>query len=98
MKNIFLAVFLLFLGWKGYTAYQERKLALASDQEMGEYIAPDEEEASASDQSPFTCDGRTRCSQMHSCAEATYFIQNCPGTEMDGDRDGVPCEKQWCNR
>jgi endonuclease YncB( thermonuclease family) len=42
------------------------------------------------------CDGRTRCSQMTSCAEATWFLKNCPGVEMDGNRDGVPCEKQWC--
>jgi hypothetical protein len=34
---------------------------------------------------------------MTSCAEATYFIENCPNTEMDGDNDGEPCEKQWCN-
>nr|WP_321466405.1 thermonuclease family protein [uncultured Desulfobulbus sp.] len=46
--------------------------------------------------SGFRCDGRTYCSQMTSCAEATWFIQNCPGTKMDGDNDGVPCEKQWC--
>lgn len=46
--------------------------------------------------SPFQCDGRTRCPQMHSCAEATYFIQHCPGTQMDGDGDGLPCEDQWC--
>jgi hypothetical protein len=44
----------------------------------------------------FRCDGRTYCSQMTSCAEATFFIRNCPGTKMDGDRNGVPCEKQWC--
>lgn len=44
----------------------------------------------------FTCDGRTHCSQMQSCAEATYFIRNCPNTEMDGNGDGVPCERQWC--
>ncbi|HWL62907.1 MAG TPA: excalibur calcium-binding domain-containing protein [Steroidobacteraceae bacterium] len=37
------------------------------------------------------------CSQMGSCEEAKYFIRNCPGTEMDGDGDGVPCERQWCN-
>jgi cold shock CspA family protein len=43
------------------------------------------------------CDGRTHCSQMTSCAEATYFLQNCPGVQMDGgDQDGVPCESQWC--
>lgn len=44
------------------------------------------------------CDGRTRCSQMTSCGEATFFLKNCPGTEMDGDGDGVPCEQQWCGR
>jgi hypothetical protein len=49
-----------------------------------------------SPQQPFHCDGRTRCSQMTSCAEATFFIKQCPGTQMDGDGDGVPCESQWC--
>lgn len=44
----------------------------------------------------FQCDGRTSCSQMTSCAEATYFIRNCPNTKMDGNGDGVPCESQWC--
>ena len=47
--------------------------------------------------SGFSCDGRTKCSQMTSCAEATYFIRNCPNTTMDGNSDGVPCESQWCN-
>ena len=42
------------------------------------------------------CDGRLRCSQMHSCAEATWFLQHCLGVQMDGDHDGVPCEEQWC--
>ena len=46
----------------------------------------------------FTCDGRTYCSQMSSCAEAKYFLAHCPGVKMDGDRNGVPCEKQWCTR
>jgi len=45
----------------------------------------------------FRCDGRTHCSQMTSCAEATFFLKNCPDTKMDGDGDGVPCEQQWCN-
>lgn len=45
----------------------------------------------------FTCDGRTHCSQMTSCEEAVYFLQHCPGTQMDGDNDGEPCEQQWCN-
>ena len=46
----------------------------------------------------FRCDGRTHCSQMTSCDEAEYFLQNCPGVKMDGEGDGVPCEKQWCGR
>lgn len=44
----------------------------------------------------FKCDGRTHCSQMTSCAEATFFIRNCPDTKMDGNHDGIPCESQWC--
>ncbi|GAB4040851.1 MAG: hypothetical protein Fur0014_11660 [Rubrivivax sp.] len=44
----------------------------------------------------YRCDGRTHCSQMRSCDEAKYFLANCPGVEMDGDRDGIPCEQQWC--
>ena len=48
-------------------------------------------------QSNFRCDGRTHCSQMTSCEEATFFLRNCPGVKMDGDHDGVPCEQQWCS-
>lgn len=44
----------------------------------------------------YRCDGRKHCTQMTSCAEASYFLRNCPGVKMDGDGDGVPCEDQWC--
>ena len=44
----------------------------------------------------YRCDGRTHCSQMKSCAEAKFFLANCPNVEMDGDGDGIPCEQQWC--
>ncbi|HUH55905.1 MAG TPA: excalibur calcium-binding domain-containing protein [Rhodanobacter sp.] len=33
---------------------------------------------------------------MTSCAEATCFLKQCPGTQRDGDGDGEPCESQWC--
>ncbi|MDS4019045.1 MAG: excalibur calcium-binding domain-containing protein [Candidatus Competibacter sp.] len=52
----------------------------------------------ASVSSSFKCDGRTHCSQMTSCEEATFFLRNCPNVKMDGNNDGVPCEKQWCGR
>lgn len=45
----------------------------------------------------FKCDGRKCCSQMTSCAEAKYFLAYCPAVKMDGNRDGIPCELQWCN-
>ncbi len=45
--------------------------------------------------SQFKCDGRTHCSQMTSLAEAEFFLQHCPNTKMDGDRDGNPCERQF---
>jgi hypothetical protein len=48
--------------------------------------------------SRFRCDGRQMCSQMTSCDEAKFFLANCPGVKMDGNRDGVPCEQQWCSR
>jgi len=48
-------------------------------------------------QNQFHCQGKTHCSEMTSCEEATFYITNCPSTEMDGDGDGVPCERQWCN-
>jgi hypothetical protein len=49
------------------------------------------------DDAPFHCDGRKYCSQMSSCDEAKYFLSNCPDVKMDGDHDGIPCERQWCN-
>ena len=50
----------------------------------------------ATESTRFSCDGRTYCSQMTSCAEATFFLRNCPNVKMDGDGDGIPCEAQFC--
>lgn len=45
----------------------------------------------------FHCEtGKVHCRQMRSCEEAMFYIQNCPGTKMDGDGDGIPCERQHC--
>lgn len=50
----------------------------------------------AANNTHFTCDGSKYCKQMTSCDEARYFMKNCPGTHMDGDNDGIPCEMQYC--
>jgi hypothetical protein len=44
----------------------------------------------------YSCQGKVSCSQMTSCEEAEFYQDNCPNTKMDGDNDGIPCEKQWC--
>ncbi|MEK7989721.1 MAG: excalibur calcium-binding domain-containing protein, partial [Thiotrichaceae bacterium] len=56
-------------------------------------LTPTEENAT----SKYTCDGREHCSEMTSCEEAKFFVNNCPNTKMDSDGDGNPCESQWCN-
>jgi len=33
---------------------------------------------------------------MVSCEEAMFYLKNCPNVEIDGDGDGVPCEKELC--
>jgi hypothetical protein len=49
-----------------------------------------------SNNSTFQCSGKIYCSEMSSCDEAKFYLRNCPGTKMDGNNNGIPCEKQWC--
>jgi Excalibur calcium-binding domain. len=32
---------------------------------------------------------------MTSYKEAQFFLENCPEPKMDGDNDGIPCERQF---
>lgn len=41
---------------------------------------------------PDECGGKTRCSEMDSCSEARFYLNQCGASRIDGDRDGVPCE------
>ncbi len=55
---------------------------------------PDEQPANRRDSA---CVGHTHCSQMHSCEDARYWLHRCGDeAQMDGDQDGIPCERQWC--
>ena len=91
MKNIFTALVLIGLGVYAYQQFDSG----ADQMPPGQFNTPNK--AFPTESRRFSCDGRQHCSQMNSCAEATYFIKNCPNTKMDGDHDGVPCERQWCN-
>lgn len=44
----------------------------------------------------FQCEGKQHCSEMDSCDEAKFYLENCPNVLIDGDRDGIPCERQLC--
>lgn len=101
MKNLFILAALCFLAFYGYQKFQTKETVTDFDiapsyNTAYEPVAEPPTTAAALNTQSFTCDGRKHCSQMTSCAEATYFIEHCPNTEMDGNNDGVPCEQQWC--
>ena len=41
----------------------------------------------------FACEGKKECSEMFSCDEAKFYMRKCPGTNLDPDGDGIPCEE-----
>jgi cold shock CspA family protein len=43
----------------------------------------------------FQCQGKVWCTEMSSLEEALFYLKNCPGTKIDGDNDGEPCEEQF---
>ncbi|WP_352544686.1 excalibur calcium-binding domain-containing protein [Mesorhizobium sp. M0078] len=44
-------------------------------------------------QSAYSCEPRRNCSQIGSCDDARWYLDNCSwGGKLDRDKDGVPCE------
>ena len=43
-----------------------------------------------------SCGAKRYCREMASCGEALAFLRQCGVGGMDGDKDGVPCEKTLC--
>jgi cold shock CspA family protein len=81
----------------GYGVYSHRATPKDTVSTPQEAVADHSKDRGTS--STFRCDGRTHCSQMTSCAEATFFLRNCPNAQMDGGKqDGIPCEEQWCDK
>jgi hypothetical protein len=99
MKRLIIVVLVVLAAWQGYEQYQSRRFARETTATAdATQIAETSSVGRIPKQSTsFKCDGRIYCSQMTSCAEAKFFLENCPGVKMDGDNDGIPCEKQWCN-
>ena len=43
--------------------------------------------------SGFSCSGKRYCREMTSCEEAKFYLTKCGVGSLDGNKDGVPCEK-----
>lgn len=98
MKKLVSLRVLAGLAWLGYQKQFGPDITMATRDTPQAAVTPRPSAANVERATEtFTCDGRIHCSQMRSCAEATYVLRHCPGTRMDGDNDGVPCEQQWCN-
>jgi endonuclease YncB( thermonuclease family) len=40
-----------------------------------------------------SCGSKTHCQQMRDCEEAKFYLNTCGLKTIDGDGDGIPCEK-----
>lgn len=96
MKVLILLAIIAFTGWQIY-AKKITPVITNADLALLNASNDDFEEPYPVLTSRYTCDGRQHCSEMSSCEEATFFIEHCPDTKMDGDHDGIPCERQFCN-
>jgi len=99
MKHVVMALALAALAWHGYGKYQQMTTKAPAAVQQPIAGLPSERPQTRPERPDgleYRCDGRIYCAQMTSCAEANWFLKNCPGTKMDGNNDGIPCEKQWC--
>jgi cold shock CspA family protein len=97
--RIIMLIILLSVGVFGYKQYQKmtaRPVLTNQDVEQMQWTPTVSKSSFINQQPQFRCEaGKIHCSQMRSYGEATFYIRNCPGTKMDGDGDGVPCERQF---
>jgi cold shock CspA family protein len=94
---IVLAVF----GWQKYSAKRDAiagnaEAVIGSSANSPKANSLAEQFSTNASSSAFKCEGKKFCTQMTSCEEAKFYLQNCPGVQINGDGDGIPCEKQWC--
>ena len=89
MKKLFLIILI------GLGAWQHFSKSSVAHRPVTPQVKPEKERKYVPPKPTFKCDGRQHCSQMKSYEEAKYFIRHCPNTKMDGDNDGIPCERQF---
>ncbi|MDT4288436.1 excalibur calcium-binding domain-containing protein [Methylomonas sp. MO1] len=80
---------LIIAGVYGYDKFSHRNTVTIDQSSMHSISLP------TAPKQTFQCQGKVYCSEMRSREEAEFYLDNCPGTKMDGDYDGIPCEKQF---
>lgn len=75
--------------------WEWRKLHPHTPAENGSTVPPQEDNITPP--ADPRCGTKKRCSQMNSCEEAKYYLTHCHAKMIDGDGDGIPCEK-LCQR
>ncbi len=61
-----------------------------------EPFAPSPPQATPTPAPDPTCGGKRTCKEMASCAEAKFYLTRCGLSQLDRDKDGIPCERM-CN-
>lgn len=96
-RDLKTVMYMVFFGWlvmTGYHAWKEPDVVYGVDASVNQLA---EQPAMIKGAVSFQCAGKKHCGEMISCDEAIYYLKNCPGTIMDSDGDGLPCEDQWCH-
>lgn len=90
LKKLIILAVLAYVGWN---YYQDKLVSPQVEPHASTQTFQPAKPITARPAANFICDGRQHCSQMRSREEAEFFLKNCPNTKMDGDRDGIPCER-----
>lgn len=99
--SVVLLLTLAAFGWQKYSVKRDAisgnaEAFITSPADLPKKNSLAEQFSTNASSSTFKCEGKKFCTQMTSCEEAKFYLRNCPGVEIDGDGDGIPCEKQWC--
>ena len=89
LTKLLMNLMLLYCGFLAFKHFQNPESA-SSNHDQQNFSS---NQAPQVQRQKFSCDGRQHCSQMTSREEAEYFVKYCPNTKMDGNRDGISCER-----